>query len=409
MDIDLAGVVSGAAERFVRGEMRGELVEAEHLNRYWWVSSLVAGKRVLDAGCGTGYGSTILAAGGAQEVVGIDRAREVIEAVRSVMPPRVLLEESDVEDLSFENGVFDVVVCFEVIEHLENPAAALSEFARVLTPSGVLVVSSPNRAVYTPGNPHHRHEFLPRELRAALEEHFANVTLYRQSDWVASAIFDEAAFLAGDEKAFAAAVRKVVPSSEDSEVYTIALAANIRLPKLDPSAALTRAIDLRKLVRQLEQTRRELVQSQKKVDDLSVQVAQRQEEGEGLTRELDELRPIRQALDDSRAHIEGLQTRLDASADRQAELRRLLLDAHRQLVQRDEAIRARHEEDLRPRDEEIRWLREIVAEREKAMEHMTNELKQKDEDLNSIAGTRAWRLACRYWGLKQRVRHLRRG
>src|SRR5439155_3223493 len=206
--------------------MRGELVEAEHLNRYWWVSSLVAGKRVLDAGCGTGYGSTILAAGGTQEVIGVDRATHVIEAVRSVMPARVRLDEGDVESLSFDNRSFDVVVCFEVIEHLENPAAALSEFARVLTESGLLVVSSPNRAVYTPGNPHHRHEFLPNELRAALEEHFANVMLYRQSNWVTSAILDEAAFLARDEEAFTATLRKVVPSADDSEVYTVALATN---------------------------------------------------------------------------------------------------------------------------------------------------------------------------------------
>jgi 2-polyprenyl-3-methyl-5-hydroxy-6-metoxy-1,4-benzoquinol methylase len=398
MDIDLAGIVNGAAERLVRGEMRGELVEAEHLNRYWWVSSLVAGKRVLDAGCGTGYGSTILAAGGAQEVIGVDRATHVIEAVRSVMPARVRLHEGDVESLSFDNGSFDVVVCFEVIEHLENPAAALSEFARVLTESGLLVVSSPNRAVYTPGNPHHRHEFLPNELRAALEEHFANVMLYRQSNWVTSAILDEAAFLARDEEAFTATLRKVVPSADDSEVYTVALATNTRLPELDPTAALTSAIDLRNLVRELERTRRELQRSQEKADDLSAQVARRQEQVDGLAREVDELQTVREALGDSRAHIEGLQARLDASADRQADLRRLLLDAHQQLVRRDEAFRARHEEDLRPRDDEIRWLREIVAEREKAV-----------EQLNSIVGTRAWRLACRYWGLKQRVGRLSRG
>ena len=82
MAVDLAGMQSGFPERFAPGDMRGELIEAEHLARYSWAAGLARGKRVLDAGCGTAYGSRMLAEGGAQEVVGIDIAAEVLEAVR---------------------------------------------------------------------------------------------------------------------------------------------------------------------------------------------------------------------------------------------------------------------------------------------------------------------------------------
>src|SRR5438045_8289854 len=65
-------VLEERPERFDPKLMHGRLIEAEHVGRYWWVSAFVQGKRVLDAGCGTAYGSTILARAGADEVVCVD-------------------------------------------------------------------------------------------------------------------------------------------------------------------------------------------------------------------------------------------------------------------------------------------------------------------------------------------------
>ena len=67
-------------ERFDPDLMGGSLLEAEHLARYRWAGALVEGKRVLDAGCGTGYGSELLASQGAAEVVGVDVDADAIEA-----------------------------------------------------------------------------------------------------------------------------------------------------------------------------------------------------------------------------------------------------------------------------------------------------------------------------------------
>src|SRR5439155_23557136 len=95
-----------APERFDPQAMHGRLIEAEHLARYWWAAALVPGKRVLDAGCGTAYGSEILARGGASEVVGVDLDRAVVEAAR-VSVETVSLEVADVRDLPYADGSFD--------------------------------------------------------------------------------------------------------------------------------------------------------------------------------------------------------------------------------------------------------------------------------------------------------------
>src|SRR5919108_296845 len=70
VETDLAGTVDGVAERLVPAEVHGQIVEAEHLARYHWAAALADGRRVLDAGCGTAYGSAILANAGTEEVVG---------------------------------------------------------------------------------------------------------------------------------------------------------------------------------------------------------------------------------------------------------------------------------------------------------------------------------------------------
>src|SRR4051794_5836632 len=154
MPSKLADFVEGTPGRFVPEEMRGELVEAEHLVRYWWAASVAEGRRVLDAGCGMGYGSELMAASGAASVDALDLAEPVVAAAQAATGS-VRFRVGDVCELPFEDGVFDLVVCFEVIEHIEDQPRALDEMHRVLAPGGLIAVSSPNRGVYVPGNPHH--------------------------------------------------------------------------------------------------------------------------------------------------------------------------------------------------------------------------------------------------------------
>jgi SAM-dependent methyltransferase len=229
-------------ERFDPAAMHGTLLEAEHLARYWWASRFVSDKRVLDAGCGTAYGTEILAGAGASEVVGVDIDPGVVQVGRERLRADVSFEVADARDLPFADDAFDVVVCFEVIEHVEDPEAILDELRRVLRPEGLAAVSSPNRDVYPPGNPHHKHEFLPDELAHALESRFAHVRLVRQHDWLGSGVLEDDVFGSEGEPS-EAVVRKAVGNVPGEELYTLALATDAELPSTEPYFVLTSTAD----------------------------------------------------------------------------------------------------------------------------------------------------------------------
>lgn len=155
----------------------------EHIARYCFAEPLVAGKRVLDAGCGVGYGAARLAlAGGA--AVGLDNSAE---AVRQACADHqhVPFVVGDCASMPFPAASFDLVVAFEVIEHLARQSDLLSEAARVLAPEGLLVVSTPNRAYYRAAgeepNPFHHRELDHGEFRAALFAQFAHVEVYLEN------------------------------------------------------------------------------------------------------------------------------------------------------------------------------------------------------------------------------------
>jgi SAM-dependent methyltransferase len=244
----LAGSVDGVPERFVPEEMGGKLVEAEHVARYLWASNFVTGRRTLDAGCGTGYGSKILSAGGALEVVGVDLAEHVLEVASQDAPENVRYEVGDLAQLPFDSGSFECVVCFEVIEHVEDPDVVLDELKRVLAPNGLLIISSPNRDHYMPGNPHHRHEYSPPEFRDALAARFADVRLVQQHVMLASVVAERL-----DTGSVTSPIASsMVDAGPGSETYTLALAGDSLPDTSSAVMALTRTIEIRELLEHAE-------------------------------------------------------------------------------------------------------------------------------------------------------------
>jgi SAM-dependent methyltransferase len=183
---------------------------------------------VLDAGCGTGYGLAMLLAAGAESATGLDVAQEALDDARGRVGERAELVRGDVRELPFDDASYEVVVCFEVIEHVDRQRAALDELKRVLRPEGVLLISSPNRDVYPPGNPHHVREYRPEELQAELEERFENVRLYRQHPWLASALLlDDSVTADEPRQLLAAAVGEGLEPG--SETYTVGVASDAPL------------------------------------------------------------------------------------------------------------------------------------------------------------------------------------
>ena len=233
-------------ERFDPPFMHGHLIEAEHYSRYAWAGQFASGRKVLDAACGMGYGTAMLAAAGASEAVGVDLDAEVIAKVRAAAPAGTRFEVVDVRELPFADDEFDYVVYFETIEHVPDTDKVFDELARVLKPGGLLLVSTPNRDVYLPGNPFHLRELTPNELEQALTERFGSVALLRQHTWVASGVFDDEAFRVSDHQPIAGVeVRKACDDEPGEETYTLGMASDGELPSADSLVSLTADVDLR--------------------------------------------------------------------------------------------------------------------------------------------------------------------
>lgn len=145
---------------------------------YRWAAGLARGLAVLDLGCGAGYGTAELAAT-ARLAVGLDRdAATLAQARRRYRSPRLAWAAGQAEALPFPGSAFDLICCFQVIEHLADPARFLSEAKRVLAPGGRLLLTTPNRAAVLAGlNPHHAREYDAASLRALLAPVFPRVEL----------------------------------------------------------------------------------------------------------------------------------------------------------------------------------------------------------------------------------------
>ena len=148
-------------ERFIPTE-QGR-IRLEHYHRYAMVVDVVANKDVLDVASGEGYGSAFMS-NVARSVIGVDISDEAVNhASTAYKKPNLTFRQGSATDLKFEDASFDVVVSFETIEHLAEQAQMLAEIRRVLRPNGVLVISSPNRPVYSEESGEHN-EFHVKEL-----------------------------------------------------------------------------------------------------------------------------------------------------------------------------------------------------------------------------------------------------
>ena len=135
----------------------------EHIHRYAFAATLVAGKSVLDAACGEGYGSAHLASAAAS-VKAIDISEQAIAHARErYRADNLEFLTADCCSTPFSDDQFDCIVSFETLEHLHDQAGLLKEFRRVLSPGGFLIISSPDKAIYSDRH-HNDNEFHVREL-----------------------------------------------------------------------------------------------------------------------------------------------------------------------------------------------------------------------------------------------------
>lgn len=177
-------------ERYIPSE-KGQ-IRLEHYHRYIVTLDIINGKDVLDVACGEGYGSFFMS-DYAKSVVGVDISEEAIDHASAVyVKPNLQFLQGSATDLEFPDNSFDVVVSFETIEHLAEQERMLAEIRRVLRPEGILIISSPNRPVYSEESGEHN-EFHVKELDyhefdALLRVQFPKVEYFGQRLLISSVI-----------------------------------------------------------------------------------------------------------------------------------------------------------------------------------------------------------------------------
>lgn len=165
----------------------------DHSQRYEFVASMAPrGARVLDAGCGCGYGSAILVDKAECRVTAVDIVPRAMEIARSQFHREsIYWMQDDCHSLQEEarNAPFDVICNLENIEHLHNADAFLSSATRLMTPRGILITSTPNRRHLERANrrnphsksPFHHIEYTKEEFQRLLSPYFEEIQFWYQS------------------------------------------------------------------------------------------------------------------------------------------------------------------------------------------------------------------------------------
>jgi SAM-dependent methyltransferase len=159
-------------ERLHRGDDLFAVDLARHEAAYAFARPHATRGRILDLGCGSGYGTRALV-GSADMVVGLDRVRPDV-ASRS---DGTNFLRAELPGLPLSPRAFDLIVSFQVIEHFEDPTDYVDALSDPLREDGLAIVTTPNLLMSDGVNPYHVHEYLADELAECLGHRFGEVEM----------------------------------------------------------------------------------------------------------------------------------------------------------------------------------------------------------------------------------------
>jgi SAM-dependent methyltransferase len=163
--------VTFTGERLHAGDQLFKVDLARHEAAYKIAAARLRGGRVLDLGCGSGYGAAALAALHTP-LIGLDRIRP--DAANRGATAFV---RADLHGIPLRAESFDLIVSFQVIEHLEDPTPYLEAISKLLAPGGTALITTPNIEMSDGVNPYHVHEYRADELSATLRPYFSDVVI----------------------------------------------------------------------------------------------------------------------------------------------------------------------------------------------------------------------------------------
>ena len=372
-------------ERYVPW-IRDAEIGYEHLHRYAFATQFTRNKEVLDLASGEGYGSNLLART-AKHVIGIDIDEEAVKhAQNKYIRSNLEFKIGSITDIPIQGeGLFDVVVCFEALEHVDDHEKLFAEVKRVLTPNGFFFVSTPNKTIYSDeanfNNPYHVHELYFNEFKAQLESHFQQVKILGQRIFCNSNLWpmyperhtyaSEFVMERGTQEFTFVGPEKRTP------VYFLAIASNT-------------AKDIGGQVSVLVDISNELVSHR----DHAVNRA---------TAERDELKARLAVLSGERTQ---LQVRAQAQQQLISQKQNLISSLQKALSQTD-LERSKLLEIIRQKDnrmaEDVAWLQHVIADKEQQASALTAQLSRHIAVLESINASTTWRVLRSYYRLRDRL------
>ena len=290
-------------ERVIPGEVDADLFN-EHWARYLFAQQFAAGKTVLDAACGSGYGSALLG-DCAAHVAGVDLAPNAIEYARAHYGSgKIRFAQADCMALPFASGRFDLVVAFEIIEHLRDADGFLRELKRVLSPSGLALISTPNRLYYTEDrgavNPFHEREFSFSEFADLMGHSFPHCSIFLQ-DHVGGILISDSGALAGncDQPSVSSQSPDGEATAEHRQreaYFMMAVASAQPLPPIRPLLYLPssgnvlreRETHIHRLEEQLAEAHTERDAAREHLEKSEAQIEERTRWARGLERDVEE-------------------------------------------------------------------------------------------------------------------------
>lgn len=319
----------------------------EHYHRYAFALRLTEGKRVLDLASGEGYGCALMAAK-ASAVVGLEIDPRTVEHARASYPLGNLnfVTGSITDPMALaDEAPFDVITCFEAVEHVAEQDRLMELVRNRLAPGGVLLCSTPDVTVYTEDhgneNPFHVHELHENEFRDLLSGSFGHVVVLRQNVAVGSLIHDNGG--AGEAEAHTLRGRLGQDWTVDSgapHTYLLAIASDRAIDI--PTTSVLMDPDLTLVAAAAEQARLEQRQETERVRD-------------ELTAQLTEAGARERALAASR----------DSALDRAHTAR----EEHRRVAAEADRLRRKNEHD----DARLSWLTANIAELRRTVHQLATE------------------------------------